>query len=337
MKALARDVIVSALYAAGVTRPRADGRLNVVTFHRVLPPEELADYPLPGLVVSPDELDWFLNFFKQHFECGALDRLCERWESGSRFERPPLAVTFDDALGDNFRHAKPVLDGARVRATFFVPTEAASSGKLLWHDRAAYVVSACQRRGGANALRALEKLGVSPGGHPTDLAATTVERLKSVPAAERDAWIRDEEAALGATAIPAWDRMMSFDEIARLFAEEHEIGSHSHSHPILTRVDDEALKSELHASARVLESCLKRPPTSFCYPNGDADERVARATEACGYRRAVTTAWGSNPRGADRYRLRRFDVQSKTARSHSGALSPARLAFRLSGLQPAPK
>jgi peptidoglycan/xylan/chitin deacetylase (PgdA/CDA1 family) len=286
--------------------------------------------------VTPDELAWFLAFFERYFECGPLDRMCERWAAGERFLRPPLAVTFDDAQRDNYRHAKPVLDKARVRATFFVPTEAASTGELLWHDRAAYVVDAWTKKGTAHGVRVAESLGLSASMSPSDLPAAIVEKLKAARQAEREAWISQQIDALGGLPYPSWDGMMTFDELRRLSGEEHEIGSHSHSHPILTRSDDPTLRDELAISARKLAEQLKQTPTSFCYPNGDTDERVIRATRASGYRRAVTTAWGSNPVGADIFRLSRFDMQGSTARSRHGSLSAPRVALRMSPYQPRP-
>jgi hypothetical protein len=43
------------LWALGATRPRWSGRgkLTIVTFHRVLPPDDIAAAPLPGLCVTP--------------------------------------------------------------------------------------------------------------------------------------------------------------------------------------------------------------------------------------------------------------------------------------------
>jgi glycosyltransferase involved in cell wall biosynthesis len=66
-----RDVGASLLWALGATRPArsAQGALVIVTFHRVLPPEDLAAAPLPGLCVTPLFLDGALAFFARH---GAL-------------------------------------------------------------------------------------------------------------------------------------------------------------------------------------------------------------------------------------------------------------------------
>jgi peptidoglycan/xylan/chitin deacetylase (PgdA/CDA1 family) len=332
MKALLRDLAASLCFHAGITPTRDARRFSIVTFHRVLPRDELDEYGLPKIAVTPEELAWFLEFFTRHFDCGTLERQYERWVAGEATPRPLLAVTFDDAQRDNFRHARAVLDRAGVRASFFVPTEALESGRLLWHDRAAYALHAWLRRDEREALRLTEPFGVKSA--KGELVADFVERLKREPADVREAWIAAQEARLDGLVVPAWDGMMTFDELARLAAEEHEIGSHSHTHAILPQLDDAALRAELDTSARILTERLKRAPSSFCYPNGDADDRVVEALVASPYRRAVTTAWGDNRSGASRYRLRRFDMQGQTARSRRGELSSARIAFRMSPLQP---
>ncbi|HYO98127.1 MAG TPA: polysaccharide deacetylase family protein [Polyangiaceae bacterium] len=333
-KALARDLVAATLYKTGATRPTDAARLTIVTFHRVLTPEQLAEYPISSIAVTPDELGWFLQFFGEYFECGALDRLHERWARGESFSRPPLAITFDDGQRDNFENAKPVLDRAGLRATFFVPTQAAETGELLWHDRAAYAASSWLRRDASAALAAAQRLGVPSDVALHELPASAVEALKRLPSEERERWISQAHEQCGGQTVPSWDGLMSFHELATLQREEHEIGSHSHSHPILTLLDDAALLHELSHSRAVLEQRLGRAVTSFCYPNGSADERVIRAAEAAGYQRAVTTRFGLNGFGTNPFRMSRCDMQAQTARSAGGALSTSRLAWRMSGLYP---
>jgi peptidoglycan/xylan/chitin deacetylase (PgdA/CDA1 family) len=62
-----------------------------------------------------------------------------------------------------------------------------------------------------------------------------------------------------------------------------EIGSHTCSHPYLTRLDDVALSRELQASRRACERELGQPCLSLAYPYGDVDQRVVAATGSAGY------------------------------------------------------
>jgi peptidoglycan/xylan/chitin deacetylase (PgdA/CDA1 family) len=326
LRALVRDLAAVLLYRTGVTRPRARrGRVAIVTFHRVLPAAELADYPSPGIAVTPDELAWFVRFFGAHFRCGTLRDTMDRFSAGD--DEPLLAITFDDGQRDNHRHARPVLAAAGVRASFYVVARAADANEPLWHDRLGFALRAWQRRSPEGAGAFLRAAGAAD-------VKGAIEATKRLPPERIEARVAEVEAAVGGSAVPAWDGMMTWDELRQLAADGHEIGSHSLSHPILPSCDDERLRSEVAGSRERLAAALGTVIDSFCYPNGDHDDRVVAAVAAAGYRYAVTTTWGHNDRATAPLRLRRCDIQSATSRAARGGLSAARLAWRLSGLHP---
>jgi peptidoglycan/xylan/chitin deacetylase (PgdA/CDA1 family) len=76
---------------------------------------------------------------------------------------------------------------------------------------------------------------------------------------------------------------MGWDELESLRAAGWEIGSHSSSHPRLTRLGDAELAEELDSSRETLQERLGAPCTSIAYPYGDVDRRVARAARDSGY------------------------------------------------------
>jgi len=81
---------------------------------------------------------------------------------------------------------------------------------------------------------------------------------------------------------------MSWDQLGGLAEAGWEIGSHTCTHPHLTRVDDEALREELVRSREEVERRLGRPCPTLAYPYGDYDERVVAAAGAAGYAAAGT-------------------------------------------------
>ena len=83
-------------------------------------------------------------------------------------------------------------------------------------------------------------------------------------------------------------RCMSWDELGELADAGWEIGSHTVSHPMLTRVADEELRAELADSRAAVEAALGRECRALAYPYGDFDDRVARAAGAAGYAAAGT-------------------------------------------------
>ena len=84
-------------------------------------------------------------------------------------------------------------------------------------------------------------------------------------------------------------RPLSWDRIGELAETGWEVGSHTASHPHLSRVRDEAdLAQELEGSRATLEDRLGRPCRTLAYPYGDHDERVVEATRRAGYTAAST-------------------------------------------------
>jgi len=85
-------------------------------------------------------------------------------------------------------------------------------------------------------------------------------------------------------------------------------GSHSASHPILSRVDRDRARREIEGSKSIIEERLGVPVLGFAYPNGTpADylpETKALVSES-GYRFAVTTSMGTNDAKTDPFELRR--------------------------------
>jgi len=91
---------------------------------------------------------------------------------------------------------------------------------------------------------------------------------------------------------------MSWDELGSLHAAGWEIGSHTCSHPRLSRLDDRELRRELQDSRRACEERLGRCLT-LALPYGDGDARVLPAAVEAGYaavaglpsRRASSPGW----------------------------------------------
>ena len=338
IKTRLRDGAARMLFGSGITAPerRCQGRLTIVTFHRVLPEAERQAYPYPDLVVTPQELDAYLNYFTRRFDCGTLSIQHRRFLDGEGRSRPLLALTFDDGQFDNYVNARPVLAHHRVRASFFVPVAAVEQREPLWHDRLGFAVLALlgQPTGGKERLMEVVRAAGMSGRGALNLAENVAQESKLLPSDARLRLVEALEQASGTDPVPEFARLMTFEEIAELAANGHEIGSHSMTHRMMPECDDRALTYEVSESRRILEERIAQPVESFCYPNGDSDARSAQAVAKAGYRQAVTTRWGRNRMHTDRFRLRRCDMDPKRMRDSSGRFLPALLAFRMSGFYP---
>lgn len=89
-----------------------------------------------------------------------------------------------------------------------------------------------------------------------------------------------------------------------------EVGSHSMSHPKLSKLSDEALAWEVSESKAVIESLLGEPVHSLCYPYGDMDWRVRQqAANAC-YKCSVAIYMGADIWSRDLHALPRLAITS---------------------------
>ena len=102
---------------------------------------------------------------------------------------------------------------------------------------------------------------------------------------------------------------LAADAIRSLSAGGFEFGSHSHTHPILTRLTDEEVALELATSKSTLESVIGREVNHFCYRGGHFDDRVKALVRNSGYSGAVCSKPGLNTADTDVLELRRMGIR----------------------------
>jgi len=103
-----------------------------------------------------------------------------------------------------------------------------------------------------------------------------------------------------------WDHIKELNDAGVLF------GSHTKTHPFLTKLPDSEMKNEVHGSKTTLEERLGKSVDFFCYPYGDYDERVIAAVKDAGYAGAITTKRGLIHQGDDAFSMRRSFIRLNT-------------------------
>jgi peptidoglycan/xylan/chitin deacetylase (PgdA/CDA1 family) len=81
---------------------------------------------------------------------------------------------------------------------------------------------------------------------------------------------------------------MGWEELRELAEVGWEVGSHTCSHPRLSRLGEPEIATELRRSREVCEKRMERPCESLAYPYSDFDDRAMRAAGAAGYRFAAS-------------------------------------------------
>ncbi len=103
--------------------------------------------------------------------------------------------------------------------------------------------------------------------------------------------------------------MMDVAQVREWLGAGHDIGSHTLTHPYLTRLPAKQAREEITASRKKLEDLFDRPIAHFCYPYGDWNESVRDLVIAAGYKSACTTEPGVNGPADSPFALKRFTAR----------------------------
>lgn len=191
-----------------------------------------------------------------------MTELLERLRTG-RSVRGIAVLTFDDAYEGFFRHAVAVLARLRLPSTLFVVPSAAERPSEFWWDRLAET----GRLSGPARDRHLAR--------DRGLAREVLG----------DGDSKDDAVMLPDSYLPAtWEVLAAHVGESDLLT----VGSHTLSHPNLTRMTDEELALELGDARREIESKLGIDPEVVSYPYGLHDERVHAFARDAGYRAGLT-------------------------------------------------
>ncbi len=84
-------------------------------------------------------------------------------------------------------------------------------------------------------------------------------------------------------------KYLNSDQLKFMSRNGMEIGSHSISHPVLSRISLKKVEYEVLQSKLELEKILNGEVITFCYPYGRYNDKVIKIIESAGYHYARTT------------------------------------------------
>jgi peptidoglycan/xylan/chitin deacetylase (PgdA/CDA1 family) len=243
---------------------------------------------------------------KSWFNVLPLDQAVRALAAGTLPGRA-ACITFDDGYADNCSVALPILLKHQASATFFIATDFLDGGRM-WNDT---IIEAIRRHTG----EAIDLEALGAGRYPTaNLSAkiaaigALITRGKYLPAAQRIKFSEEIAKSVGVT-LPN-DLMMSSEEVRQMKRAGMQIGAHTASHPILSRLSLQEARNEIATGKADLERILDEPMELFAYPNGRSGDDYATAHVALvrelGFTAAVSTDWGTAGRDSDLLQLPRF-------------------------------
>lgn len=316
-----QELVSSSNYFRFRLQRATESRIVVLCYHRV------GTHGLPLYSYLPAKrFEAQMRYLRERYRIISLGQALEELDNPEN-SSPAVAVTFDDGYRDVYSNAFPVLREYGIPATVFLTVNSIETGEVPWYDRVFL------------AFQLLETNSVVlEGGDTIHYSLTTaaarflaaldyVRRLRRLPDSER----RKCCAALKRLAfLPAnhlQNRMLTWEHINVMQESGISFGSHTFSHPVVSRLDPGQVEYEVGGSKRFLEAKLGRPVLDFAFPFGQPDDcgtAACAVLHSCGYRLALTTTWGVNRPATDRFALHRVQIGEE--------FSLSRFAFELNQL-----
>jgi peptidoglycan/xylan/chitin deacetylase (PgdA/CDA1 family) len=264
-------------------------RLCIITYHRIL---EHAD-PLMGAEPDISTFLWQMEALANNFNVLPLHEAIIALQE-NRLPPRAVCITFDDGYRSTHDLALPILKKFKLPATVFVTTAYLGEGNM-WNDRIIEAIR--QVPEGAIDLKEIG-MGLHVIENMSDrinLVKTVSDDSKYLSTEGRLRVILKLEQLAGLSKIEGL--MLTREMLVTLSKEGIEIGGHTISHPILTKLDDELAQHEIVQNKKTLEDIIGKPLRLFAYPNGkigkDFDERHMDMAQKAGYVAAFSTAVGS--------------------------------------------
>jgi len=179
--------------------------------------------------------------------------------------RPPVLITFDDGYRDYHDLAYPVLESLGIPAVVFLATSFMDEGGIMWTEQLQFAAKST-RKERMTLPWSGETVALPDAAARARLGNTMRAHLKKLPDGERRSMLTTLLHELGNP--PGLERqMLSWDEIRRV-SKLTTWGGHTHTHPILSRLDADAADREIRTCKERIEAETGRAPTTFAYPNG---------------------------------------------------------------------
>lgn len=299
----AAEKLFHSLGAVDLVRFRKRQRVRILMYHRF---QRTRDPGEAQLIAQCEHI-------RRHYYPITLDEIAQAAQKGRPLPENSVAITVDDGYRD-FGSAFSVFEKYGLKVTLYVVSGFAAGEIWLWPDQLLYMIEKTELPvvtlpfpDGTCRLETLNR---------SRLFDHVAQALIGMKNQDRLNFLRTLPAAFE-TELPQYapERFaaLSWAELRALASRGLDIGSHTVSHPILSKIEGGVeLRREISDSKTRIERETGVKVRHFCYPNGQApdlnDQAVAVARDA-GYQTAVLAQPGMAGPPFDLFRLKRIPAE----------------------------
>ena len=312
-----RELLAQVLFWSGATfvsgqLPERD-LLLVLNYHRIGNRDQ--DRFDPGVFsATGDQFNEQISYLRRNFSLVTLEEALA-FADGTIKQKTGhcrVLITFDDGYLDNYELAFPILRAHGVQGVFFLVTSLVGSSYVPWWDHIAYLIKTARERRFSLHYPFDVVIDVEENGMTASLRSV-LDLYKTPQNTDPVRFIRElQEAARGEDLPVVPRRFLNWDEARTMIGGGMAIGSHTHSHRVLSQLGAEEQRQELAYSRDLLRERLGAEAAALAYPVGGAtsfSEQTQRLARETGYRVAFSFHGGTNqPATMRRYDLKRVGV-----------------------------
>lgn len=309
------------LRKVGMVQKRCDrGGVIILMLHKVNHQYD----PLP-ITITPDLLDQIITEIKQAgYEFIAIDELFDQAGHFLGASKLKFVVTFDDGYLDNYEDALPVLKKHNVPSTIYLSYGHVEGEHRFWYELMTNGIYQTKKTEVDLTEFELGLFNLTTSDEKEQLISQLNDWLKQFNNETRNTYLTTILNRLNVLpeTVPV-SKMLDWDMVQEMQEHDVNFGSHTLSHPILSKEDLPTIQKEVSLSKQLIEEKIKRPVTGFAYPNGtydDYNQSVIDAVEQAGYLYACTTNSGINYKDAKPYELKRINLFTGMCTNEKGTL-----------------
>ena len=271
--------------------------------HRVVPNRSWA-LPNRELEITPDYLEQLiLSYMGDGYCFVSIDSIVERinkmrWP----WQKKMVNISFDDGFRDIYEYAYPIFKKYNIPFTIYLTTALPEGKAELWWIKLERLINQYTTlivQGEEYRCETMEE--------KNQVFNDLMQRIyhcSDTPSKVFGKWFANYQIDMD-------NLTLTWDELAEMLSSGLlTLGSHTQSHPMLTKIPTDEVRTELKESKTIIEQHLSIPINHFSYPHSAYNMEIANELRLIGYKSATLGYGGSIRRGMEAMLLnRKYIVQ----------------------------
>lgn len=259
------------------------------------------------------QFEALITYLKRNFDIVSVQDIF----TDTKAKKKRIALTFDDGYLNNYSIAWPILKKHNLPATFYITTESFEiTNYCLWPEifDALKIETPKEKIFFNNEEFYFEKGQLH--NRKTNVAIYDYVKLmgEERQVAFKEFISKYDVKRILKTIDPELAQFCSQEQIKEMsMSPLVEIGSHTHRHYNLSKINTELATQELKKSKEILETIIQKPVVSIGYPDGDYSEKIKDIAEDLGYKYQLAVSFTNDSDFTDQRIRSRYSISNSTS------------------------